>query len=138
MTEQKKFLCAFCGVQCEILATVTKDGFLTAVEPRPDHPISPGAYCRRWTYYTEYLYKSDRLKYPMKRVGKRGEGKWQIISWEQAFDEIGARLREIIAKYGSEAIYVWHGTSRGNPYAGDTKFVRAIGSPAIGAPGAEI
>jgi len=46
----------------------------------------------------------------MKRVGKRGEGKFQQISWQEAFDTVAAKLKELIAKYGNESIYINYGT----------------------------
>ena len=52
----------------------------------------------------------DRLKYPMKRVGKRGEGKFERISWDEALDTIGDNLKRILKAYGNEAVHVLYGT----------------------------
>jgi anaerobic dimethyl sulfoxide reductase subunit A len=54
----------------------------------------------------KFPYLPARLLYPLKRVGERGEGKFQEISWDQAISEIGAKLREIRDKYGPEAVVV--------------------------------
>lgn len=55
-------------------------------------------------------YNPDRLKYPMKRVGKRGEGKFEQISWEEAFDTIASNMQRLIKDYGNESIYLNYGT----------------------------
>ena len=52
------------------------------------------------------VYNPDRLKYPMKRVGKRGEGKFERISWEEAFDTIASNMQRLIKEYGNESIYL--------------------------------
>ena len=52
----------------------------------------------------EITYHSDRLKYPMRRVGERGEGKFERISWDQALDTIAARLKDIADRYGWRAV----------------------------------
>lgn len=60
--------------------------------------------CQKGACYTEVMYGPSRLYSPMKRVGERGEGKWQKISWDQAIDEIGTKIVEISEKYGSASI----------------------------------
>ncbi|MCL7707441.1 molybdopterin-dependent oxidoreductase, partial [Enterobacter kobei] len=55
-------------------------------------------------------YNPDRLKYPMKRVGKRGEGKFEQISWEEALDTIASNMQRLIKEYGNESIYLNYGT----------------------------
>ncbi|WP_411754573.1 DMSO/selenate family reductase complex A subunit [Serratia sp. (in: enterobacteria)] len=66
--------------------------------------------CLRGRSMRRRVYNPDRLKYPMLRVGKRGEGKFKRISWDEAFDLIGANLQRIIKEYGNEAIYLNYGT----------------------------
>lgn len=66
--------------------------------------------CLRGRSMRRRVYNPDRLKYPMLRVGKRGEGKFKKISWEEAFDLISNNLKRIIDKYGNEAIYLNYGT----------------------------
>jgi anaerobic selenocysteine-containing dehydrogenase len=60
----------------------------------------------------------DRLRYPLKRTGKRGEGKWERISWEQALDEMADKIRKIREEYGPESIGMLPGWSSTNPRAG--------------------
>ncbi|MBM3131444.1 MAG: dimethyl sulfoxide reductase subunit A, partial [Chloroflexi bacterium] len=86
-----------CGSGCGILAHV-KDGVLVKVEPG-DFPGNSHI-CARGLSYPKMVYHPDRLKYPMKRVGARGEGKWERITWDEALDTIVANLKEIGEKYG--------------------------------------
>ncbi|MCT4710230.1 dimethylsulfoxide reductase subunit A [Enterobacteriaceae bacterium H11S18] len=66
--------------------------------------------CLRGRSMRRRVYNADRLKYPMKRVGARGEGKFERISWEEAFDTLAASMKGIIKEYGNEAIYLNYGT----------------------------
>ena len=90
-----------CGPGCGLLAHV-KDGVLVKVEPG-DFPET-GHVCARCLSAVKWVYHPDRLKYPMKRVGKRGEGKWERISWDEALDTIVQRFREISDRHGSSSI----------------------------------
>ncbi len=78
----------------------------------PNHPITQGWLCAKVRPYLNHVYHPDRLQYPMRRVGVKGGGEWKRISWEEALGEIGERWRDIIAKYGAEAIlpYSFSGT----------------------------
>jgi len=66
--------------------------------------------CLRGRSMRRRVYNPDRLKYPMKRVGKRGEGKFERISWDEAYDMLVREMRRIISQYGNEAIYLNYGT----------------------------
>lgn len=66
--------------------------------------------CLRGRTYRRWLAHPDRLSYPMKRVGKRGEGKFERISWEEAIDTAASKLKEVIDTYGNEAVYVPYAT----------------------------
>lgn len=66
--------------------------------------------CLRGRSMRRRVYNPDRLKYPMKRVGKRGEGKFERISWEEAFDTIASNMQRLIKEYGNESIYLNYGT----------------------------
>lgn len=96
-----------CGVRLHI-----KDGYLTKVEGDPDHPITRGRLCVRCLSLKEYVYHPDRIIYPMKRTGKRGEDRWNRITWDEAFDIIIARTHDIKEKYGPESIVTMNGTGR--------------------------
>lgn len=66
--------------------------------------------CLRGRSMRRRIYNPDRLKYPMKRVGKRGEGKFEQISWEEALDTIASNMQRLIKEYGNESIYLNYGT----------------------------
>lgn len=66
--------------------------------------------CLRGRSMRRRVYNPDRLKYPMLRVGARGEGKFKQISWDEAYDLISDNLKRIIADYGNEAVYLNYGT----------------------------
>ncbi len=85
-----------CPDTCALLVTV-EDGVATEVKGDPDHPTTAGVLCTKVSRYTERTYSPDRLLYPMRRAGKKGEGKFERISWEQALDEIAARLKPLAA-----------------------------------------
>lgn len=86
-----------CGPGCGIIAHV-KDGVLVKTEPS-DFPGNRHV-CARGLAYPKWVYHPERLKYPLRRTGARGEGKWERISWEEALDTIIARLKEIGERHG--------------------------------------
>ena len=83
-----------CPDTCALLVTV-KDGVATEVKGDPEHPTTAGVLCTKVARYTERTYHKDRLLYPMRRVGAKGEGKFERISWEQAISTIADRLAAI-------------------------------------------
>ncbi len=74
------------------------------IRGNPDHPVTRGFLCAKVTRYLDREYHPERLRFPMRRVGPKGEGRFERISWEAALDEIASRLTQIAEKYGSEAI----------------------------------
>lgn len=96
-------VCSICYCSCGVLAHV-KDGRAVRLEGDPDHPWSKGALCPKGLSGIDLLYHPDRINYPMMRVGERGEGKWQRISWDEGLDTISFHLSEKREKYGAEAI----------------------------------
>jgi anaerobic selenocysteine-containing dehydrogenase len=96
-----------CGVDVYV-----KDGKVIKVEGDSDHPWYHGRLCPRCLAMTQYIYHPDRLKYPQKRVGERGAGKWERISWDEAFDTCEKKMNEIKAKYGPESMVFSQGTGR--------------------------
>lgn len=86
-----------CPDTCALLVTV-EDGVATEVRGDPEHPTTAGVLCTKVSRYVERTYHPERLLYPMRRVGRKGEGKFERISWDQALDEIAARLKEIAAR----------------------------------------
>ena len=103
--------CGMCHSGCGILAHV-RDGKLIKVEGDPNCPWNKGTLCAKGLGATQLVYNPERLKYPMKRLGGRGEGKWQRISWDEALDTIAGRIKEIREKDGPLAVAVASGTAR--------------------------
>lgn len=73
----------------------------------PAVPFSPRQIraCLKCRSMRQRLYSPDRLKYPMKRVGERGDAKFERITWDEAFEIIARRWKEIVEKYGNESVY---------------------------------
>lgn len=101
----KRSMCFFCKPRC-ILDVYVKDGKLQGVSK------SPIKGCPRWKRAAEIFYHPDRLKFPLKRVGDKGDNKWEQITWVQAFDEIAEGLMKIREEFGAEAVAGTAGTSR--------------------------
>ena len=100
-----------CHGGCGVLAHI-EDNKLVKIEGDPDHPWNQGRLCARALAMTQYTYHPDRLTTPLKRVGVRGEGKWEEISWEEAFDLIEKRMVKIREEYGPESVIFSMGTGR--------------------------
>jgi anaerobic selenocysteine-containing dehydrogenase len=78
-----------CGLKLYV-----KDERLVRVEGDEEHPYSQGRLCPRALALTQYVYHPDRFLYPMKRVGRRGEGKFERISWDEALDTVEERFND--------------------------------------------
>jgi anaerobic selenocysteine-containing dehydrogenase len=113
---------------CGMLVHV-KDGKMVRVEGDPDCPTTRGSLCPRGLAAVELVYHPDRLKYPMKRTGQRGEGKWQRISWDEAIDYIAENLAKVRKKYGPLAVAVACGTGRPEPTLAMRRFLNVGGTP---------
>lgn len=119
-----------CGGKCDIRAHV-QDGAVIQITTRPDAELDPQMpvmrACVRGRSYRKFVYHPDRLKYPMKRVGKRGEGKFVRISWDEATTLIAENLQRITQKYGPSSRYVHVGTAvSGGTFSGDTMARRLL------------
>ena len=86
--------CGICAAGCGITVR-TREHKANKIEGNPLHPVNRGALCARGQAGLEVLYNPDRIKGPMKRVGERGEGKWEEITWDEAIKTIADKLREI-------------------------------------------
>ena len=121
-----KTYCKECYMECGVQVTV-KDGKVVKIEGDPQCPLSQGHVCSMSRNFIQgTLYHPDRIKYPIKRDGEKGEGKWKRISWNQALDEIADKILEVREKYGPLSIACaldgWH-------YVLTGQLVRALGSP---------
>ncbi len=85
--------CFNCEANCGLLAYVDKDtGKIAKFEGNPVHPASRGRNCAKGPATLNQVEDPERILHPMKRVGERGEGLWERITWDQALDEIGTRI----------------------------------------------
>ena len=100
-----------CQMGCGVLL-YTKDGKLERVEGDPLNAVANGKLCMRCLDLPEAVNHPDRLKYPLRRSGERGQDRWERISWDEAYDEITERVLAIKKEHGPESIVVVHGTGR--------------------------
>ncbi len=86
-----------CPDTCAIRVTV-QDGKAIKVQGDPDHPPTHGALCTKVSRYPERTYHAERVLHPMKRIGPKGAGQFVRVSWQEALDDIGTRLKAIAAR----------------------------------------
>lgn len=112
MPEVRHSVCALdCPDCCSLLINI-EDGKGSHLRGNPAHPVTRGFLCGKVARYLDREYSPDRLLYPQKRIGAKGEGKFQRISWDEALDTIAERLQKVSDDYGPEAIlpYSYAGT----------------------------
>lgn len=130
--EIRKSVCALdCPDACSLLVQVDEEGRATKLRGNPAHPITRGFLCGKVARYLERQYHPDRLLYPQRRTGEKGEGRFERISWDEALDEIAGRLQDILARYGPEAVlpYSYAGTMGLLNGAGmDRRFFHRLGA----------
>ncbi|WP_029007487.1 formate dehydrogenase subunit alpha [Azospirillum halopraeferens] len=102
----RKNVCTHCSVGCTVVAEV-QNGVWVQQEPGWDSPISQGTHCAKGASVRELVKGERRVKYPLKLV----DGEWTRVSWEQAIDEIGARLLAIRDTYGPDSVF-WLGSAK--------------------------
>jgi anaerobic selenocysteine-containing dehydrogenase len=100
-----------CHEGCGVLLYV-RAGKLVKVEGDPDFPHNQGRLCPRCLAVPQAVYHRDRLKYPLKRAGERGEGKWERITWEEAYGTIANKWNQIKSENGPESVVFFRGTGR--------------------------
>lgn len=89
--------CFNCESACGLLAYVDKETLgVRKFEGNPEHPGSRGRNCAKGPATLNQVTDPDRILYPLKRAGKRGEGKWVQVSWDEALDDLAARIRKAI------------------------------------------
>lgn len=113
MSETKivKTTCSTCGPCCEVDAYV-KDGKLISVEGSRNTPMQSGGLCAKGVAATQYVYNKERILYPMKRAGKKGEGKFERISWDEAYAMIAEELLRIRGEYGARSTVFYAGYAK--------------------------
>ena len=89
--------CFNCEAGCGLVAYFDQEtDQITKIEGNPEHPASRGRNCAKGPATLNQVYDPERILYPLKRVGERGSGQWERISWDQALTEIGGRMRTAI------------------------------------------
>ncbi len=96
-----------CGIVTEV-----RDGRAVGFRGDPDHPVTRGWLCAKVRPYLDHVYHPGRVLHPLRRVGPKGGGQWQRVSWDDALAEIVERWKAIVAEFGAEAIlpYSYSGT----------------------------
>ena len=108
--EVKRSLCAICspghhcGVDCYV-----KDGEIIRVEGTQDHPYNHGKLCTKGSSLRNYVYRADRIRTPLRRVGERGEGKFEPITWDEAYSIIAEKLNAVKEKYSASSVAFFSG-----------------------------
>jgi anaerobic selenocysteine-containing dehydrogenase len=127
--------CGMCGpnIGCGIKAIV-KGGKFVGVEPLEESPLSRGKLCGVAYSAPRWVYSPNRLTHPLKRVGKRGEGKFERISWDEAVTLVADKLKEQKEKYGPESLAIL-GPARRTYTAYFNRFLGVHGSPNYGTSG---
>ncbi|HEV2583434.1 MAG TPA: molybdopterin oxidoreductase family protein [Ktedonobacteraceae bacterium] len=120
-----------CPDCCALETQVDQQGRAVSVRGRSDHPVTRGWLCAKVNRYLDRVYHPDRLLYPMRRVGPKGSGAFERISWNEAIAEISGRWRDIIAQHGAQCIlpYSYAGTlGLVNGAVTDSRFWNRLGA----------
>ncbi len=123
-------VCQACHCECGVFVHV-RDGVAIRIEGDKSHLMNRGFICVKGVAYPELVYHSDRVRYPLRRAGERGEGKWERISWDEALDGIARKVTKIKEKYGAESIAAIHGTGPRSSLYSTTLLAYALGSPNV-------
>jgi anaerobic selenocysteine-containing dehydrogenase len=119
--------CRGCHGVCQVLVHLEGDR-VVKVTGDPDSPTSRGYICPKGKAAPQFLYHHDRLRYPLRREGERGENRWVRVSWEEALSEMAERFTKIKEQSGAEFLAMGQGTGR--PHTEWTgRFANAFGTP---------
>lgn len=124
----KSVVCMSCDGFCPVAAKV-EDGRVIKVTTR-EHPFFHDVICMKGAFAPKSFAHPDRLMHPLKRTGGRGEGSWAQVSWDEALDDIAARLQKVVERYGPEAFAVTSSNANIGLDNGLTRrFMNLLGSP---------
>ncbi len=115
-TESHQVCARNCHDTCSIITEV-KDGKIINIRGDATNPITAGGLCVKMNHYESWVYHPDRILYPMKRVGAKGEGKFEQITWDEAIETIVTKTKENIEKYGPETVMPYS-------YSGNLGFIQ--------------
>jgi anaerobic selenocysteine-containing dehydrogenase len=96
-----------CPDTCGLLVKV-EDGRITKVKGDPDHPFTRGFICKKARYFPRHVHNEDRILTPLRRTGPKGSGRFAPVSWDDALDLVAAKLKQVAADHGPEAILPYH------------------------------
>ena len=122
--------CQSSHCECGVLVQV-EDGKVTKITGDPQHPSSKGFICVKAKAQPQLIDHADRLRYPLKRIGERGSGKWARVSWDEALTGIAAKLEKVKEAYALESIATIHGTGPRSASPATTLLAHALGSPNV-------
>jgi len=114
-----------------VMTVDVEDGKAVSIGGDADHRFTQGFLCAKVNRYLERVYSPDRILHPLRRVGRKGEGRFERISWDAALDEIAVRFRRVIAEHGPQAIlpYSYAGNMGLLSYGSmDRRFFHALGA----------
>jgi anaerobic selenocysteine-containing dehydrogenase len=129
-----KSTCNFCAFNCGVLVHM-KDGKINEIVGDTNAPLNKGLLCPKGVASLEHLYHADRLNYPLKRTGEKGEGKWQQITWEEALSTIADKMIKAKDKYGPESIAFLRGGAKGVQDGLMTRLANVFGTPNVSSAG---
>ncbi len=119
-------ICFGCTTHCGVIGWV-QDGRVRKIEGNPLDPNTRGAICSKANGMISYTYAPGRIVHPLRRVGKRGEGKWKRIGWDEALDEIATRMKAV-RDAGTPERFVFH-YGRDKTKGFTKRFTNAFGTP---------
>jgi anaerobic selenocysteine-containing dehydrogenase len=114
-----------------VMKVEVEDGRAVALGGDPDHRFTQGFLCAKVNHYLERVYSPDRLLHPLRRVGRKGEGRFERISWEEALDAVARGFRRAIETHGPQSIlpYSYAGNMGLLGYGSmDRRFFQALGA----------
>lgn len=123
-------VCRICSAGCGVLVRVV-DGRAVKIEGNPRHPLNQGGVCPRAQAALQVLYDPDRVQGPLRRVGERGEGEWEPISWEEAISEVADRLKALREQGQAHTLLFLHNVPPGQMRELIDRFCQAYGSPNV-------
>jgi anaerobic selenocysteine-containing dehydrogenase len=111
MISQKQIIKTTCTMDCPDTCTLdvsVENNRIVDISGNKDNPVTNGFICSKVSKFAERVYHKDRILFPMKRVGEKGESKFERISWDEASETIASKFRSVINEFGGEAILPYH------------------------------
>ncbi|MGE3773268.1 MAG: molybdopterin-dependent oxidoreductase [Gammaproteobacteria bacterium] len=127
-SRQARITCCGCTQQCGLVATL-EDERVVDLRGDREHPVSAGYLCPKGKDATDFVYHPDRLLTPKRRTGPRGSGRFEDVGWDEALDDIAARIRRVTDVHGPHSLAYSYGTFRGGDWGIGERFLNRFGSP---------